>query len=133
MRVPPSSLPLRVFPRNDSEPPLNVMFADGSHVPEVWASVRERLAKSVNVDDPGAKVRVVGPEAPSFHKVEKIEEHVPAVCGRTAMLEGPADPAEGVVPIEGAPGPAAGELTAPGATVAEAGPDAAKSLLTVGT
>ena len=133
MIVPERPEPLSAFPRNENEPLVNVMLVDGSHVPEVTASVRERFAKKVNWDDPGVKVRLAEPEAPSLHSWEKVVEHDPAVCGRIAMLEGPADPAEGVDPIEGAPGPVADALTTPGATVAEAGPDAAKSLLTVGT
>lgn len=130
--LPPRSLPLSVFPRNDSAPPLNVMLADESQGPEVWASFRERFAKIFNADDTGVKVSVVGPEAPSFHNVENMVEHSPTVWGVIAKLEGPLGPA-GTVLGDDAPEPPAGPPRVPDITVADTGPDVAKSLLTVGT
>jgi hypothetical protein len=131
--VPPRPVPLSVLPRNDTEPPVNAMLADGSQGPEVAASVRERFPKKVNVDDPGVKVSVVGPESPSLHKVEKIAEHDAEVWGVTPKLEGPTDPVEGAVPGDDVPEPPVGALSVPDATVTVTGADVAKSLLTLGT
>lgn len=129
--VPPRPVPLSVLPASDSEAWLNAMLVDGEHWPEVWASVRERFAKKVNADDPGEKVRVVGPERPSLHKVEKMLEHDVAVVEVPAKIEGPKDPA-GAASGEDAPDPPAVALPVPGATDVETGPDAAKSLLLAG-
>ena len=131
--VPPRPVPLSVLPRNDTEPPVNAMLADGSQGPEVAASVRERFPKKVNVEDPGVKVSVVGPESPSLHKVEKIAEHDAEVWGVTPKLEGPTDPVEGAVPGDDVPEPPVGALSVPDATVTVTGADVAKSLLTLGT
>ena len=130
--VPPRPLPLSVLPRNDSEPPLNVMLVDGSHGPEVGASLSESFAKKVKVEDPGVKVKVAGPERPSLHKVEKIVEHDVEVWAMTAEFEEPTDPAEGAVANEDVPGPRARAVSVPDATVTDTGTDAAKSLVPEG-
>lgn len=129
--VPPRLVPLSALPRNDSEPALNAMLVDGSHWPEVAASVSERFAKKVNLDDPGVNFSVVEPEAPSLHNVEKTLEH--AVWAVRAKLDRPTDPVGGAVPGDDAPEPPASALSVPDATDTDTGPDAAKSLLTVGT
>ncbi len=92
--------------------------------------MRERFAKTVSVDDPGENVRTVGPEAASLHNVEKIVEHDVVVWAVAATLDEPAVPAGDNVPGEDPP---VGALTASGVTVADTGPDAAKSPLVVGT
>jgi hypothetical protein len=130
--LPPRPLPLSVLPRNESAPPLNVMLPDESQGPEVWSTVRERFAKIVTADETGVKVSAVGPAAPSFHNVEKMSEHDPTVWGVTAKLEGPLGPA-GTVFGEDVPEPPAGAPRVPDITVADTGPDVAKSPLTVGT
>jgi hypothetical protein len=131
--VPPRLVPLSVLPRNDSEPPVNVMFVDESHGPEVAVSVRVRLAKKLNLDDAGANVSAVEPERPSLHRVEKMLEHDVAVWGGMVELDGPPGPVDEATPGDGVPPPPVGVLMVPGVTDADTGPDAAKSLLTVGT
>ncbi|HET8989649.1 MAG TPA: hypothetical protein VFN59_00910 [Acidimicrobiales bacterium] len=130
--VPPRPVPPRVPPRNDSSPPLKVMLVDGSHVPEVAASVTERALRKPNWGD--EKVRVVEPEAPSPHKVVKMAEHDVDVWGTTAELEGPADPPPAAVPgADASPLCSAGALPTLGVTFTETGPETAKSPRSAGT
>ena len=80
MMVPDRLDPVSELPRNDTEPALNEILVDGSHGPDVAASVSERFAKKVSLDDPAVKARLAGPERPSVHSWEKSVEHA-TVCG----------------------------------------------------
>jgi hypothetical protein len=130
--VPLRPAPLSVLPRNDSEPSLNVMLDDGSHVPDCAASVTERLPRKLNWDD--VKVKEVDPKAPSPHKVEKMDEHDGDVWSTAAGLEGPAEPPLGAV-ADADPSPPFrfSAFLAFDVTDTDAGPETTTSLESAGT